>query len=113
MFNDISKEKPERNLYFIRAADIVGGGSQTRLWAHKPAFVLPAYVSSVIQKWGSETKKYAIHLCQSVYSFYLNFISLDFKNISTSKDIQNIKYLLSLKRINFIFCLIKMTSNYY
>lgn len=58
-------------------------------------------------------KTYAIHLCQSVNSFYLNFISLDFKNILTSEDIQSIKYLFSLKRIYFIFCLIKMTSNYY
>lgn len=70
---------PVRNLYFIRAADIVGGGSQTRLLAHKPFF--PAYVSSVIQKCGSKTKKYAIHLCQNAYGFSLNFISLDYWKI--------------------------------
>lgn len=30
---------PVRNLYFIRAADIVGGGSQTRFLAQKPFFL--------------------------------------------------------------------------
>lgn len=52
MFNDVSREMPIRNLYFIRAADIVGGGSQTRFLAHKPfflhMFLLP--LRSVVQR---------------------------------------------------------------
>lgn len=78
-----------RNLYFIRAADRVGGGSQTRFLAHKPFFLHMFLLSMRSVVW--RLKKYAIHLCQSGYSFSLNFISLDFKNISTSEDVQSIK----------------------
>lgn len=38
LFKDVSGEMPARNIYFIRATDIVGGGRQTRFLAHKPYF---------------------------------------------------------------------------